>query len=201
MKAIFFPGQTPVPPRSGTWILDLSHDPIWAIWSAEVRKFHQHHDRIAHRCLSQDLTDDKSTLVQVMAWCHQATSHYLNQCWSRSMPWHGTSKPQWVNCTKLCLQTYNSHKTPHTCEGKLWGVYCKYFKDSLPVPSRACKLSNCSMYALSDSSPSPEGEPSAGPPNPFSAPFMKICLQQNQPCNEYLSSNSGRAQLGPISMG
>ena len=23
---------------------------------------------------------DKSTLVQVMAWCHQATSHYLNQC-------------------------------------------------------------------------------------------------------------------------
>ena len=37
---------TPVPPRSGTWILDLSHDPIWAIWLAEVRKFHQHHDRI-----------------------------------------------------------------------------------------------------------------------------------------------------------
>ena len=25
--------------------------------------------------------DDKSTLVQVMAWCRQATSHYLNQCW------------------------------------------------------------------------------------------------------------------------
>ena len=24
-----------------------------------------------------DLTDDRSTLVQVMAWCHQATSHYL----------------------------------------------------------------------------------------------------------------------------
>ena len=44
----FFPGQTPVPPRSGTWILDLSHDPIWAIWLAEVRKFHQHHDRITY---------------------------------------------------------------------------------------------------------------------------------------------------------
>ena len=28
----------------------------------------------------QDLTDDKSTLVQVMAWCRQAKSHYLNQC-------------------------------------------------------------------------------------------------------------------------
>ena len=27
--------------------------------------------------MPQDLTDDMSTLVQVMAWCHQATSHYL----------------------------------------------------------------------------------------------------------------------------
>ena len=26
-------------------------------------------------------TDGKSTLVKVMAWCHQATSHYLSQCW------------------------------------------------------------------------------------------------------------------------
>ena len=26
------------------------------------------------------LTNGKSTLVQVMAWCHQATSHYLSQC-------------------------------------------------------------------------------------------------------------------------
>ena len=43
---LFFPGQTPVPSRSGTWILDLSHDLIWAIWLAEVWKFHQHHDRI-----------------------------------------------------------------------------------------------------------------------------------------------------------
>ena len=32
-----------------------------------------------------DLTDDKSTLVQVMAWCRQASSHYLSQCWSRSV--------------------------------------------------------------------------------------------------------------------
>ena len=34
--------------------------------------------------MSLDFTDDQSTLVQVMAWCRQATSHYLNQCWSRS---------------------------------------------------------------------------------------------------------------------
>ena len=30
--------------------------------------------------LSPVLTDDKSILDQVMAWCRQATSHYLSQC-------------------------------------------------------------------------------------------------------------------------
>ena len=29
--------------------------------------------------MAQYSTDNKSTLVQVMAWCHQATSHYLKQ--------------------------------------------------------------------------------------------------------------------------
>ena len=32
-----------------------------------------------------DLTVDKSTLVQVIAWCYQVTSHYLSPCWLRSM--------------------------------------------------------------------------------------------------------------------
>ena len=38
--------------------------------------------------MSLDVTgpsDDKSTMVQVMAWCHQATGLYLNQCWPRSL--------------------------------------------------------------------------------------------------------------------
>ena len=35
--------------------------------------------------MSLDFTDDQSTLVQVMVWCHQATSHYLSQCWPRSL--------------------------------------------------------------------------------------------------------------------
>ena len=43
---LFLPGQTPVLPRSSTWILDLWHEPIWAIWLAEVSIFHQNHDRI-----------------------------------------------------------------------------------------------------------------------------------------------------------
>ena len=35
--------------------------------------------------MSYNLTNEKSTLVQVMAWCPQATSHYLNQCGPRSL--------------------------------------------------------------------------------------------------------------------
>ena len=36
---------------------------------------------IAITWMPQHLTDHKATLVQVMAWRHQATSHYLSQCW------------------------------------------------------------------------------------------------------------------------
>ena len=42
------------------------------------------------------ISDDKSTLIQVMAWCRQATSHYLNQCWPGSLPPYGVTRPQWV---------------------------------------------------------------------------------------------------------
>ena len=46
--------------------------------------------------MPQDLTDDKSALIQVMAWCRQATSHYLNQCWPRSSTPYGVTRHQWV---------------------------------------------------------------------------------------------------------
>ena len=67
--------------------------------------------KIALRWMSMDLTDDKSTLVQVMAWCRQATSHYLSQCWHRFTSPYGITRPQWVNIiikikesiTKLCV--------------------------------------------------------------------------------------------------
>ena len=45
------------------------------------------------RWMPLDLADDKSTLVQVMAWCRQATSHYLSQCWPRPMLPYGIYRP------------------------------------------------------------------------------------------------------------
>ena len=47
--------------------------------------------------MSLDFTDDQSSLVQVMAWCRQATSHYLSQCWPRSLSPYGVIRPQLVN--------------------------------------------------------------------------------------------------------
>ena len=53
---------------------------------------------ITLRWMSQGRTDDKSTLVQVMA-----TSHYLSQCWPRSMSPYGVTRPQWVNRKSVML--------------------------------------------------------------------------------------------------
>ena len=50
----------------------------------------------ALRWMPRDLTDDKSRLVQVMAWSRQATSHYLSQCWLSSLSPYGVTKPQCV---------------------------------------------------------------------------------------------------------
>ena len=60
---------------------------------------------------AQDLTDDQSTLVQVMAWCHQATSHYLSQCWHRSLSLYDVTRPQWVKDTYLVGRTSQKNKT------------------------------------------------------------------------------------------
>ena len=40
---------------------------------------------------SLNFTDDKSMLVQVMAWCRQATSHHLSHCWPSSIYRHMVS--------------------------------------------------------------------------------------------------------------
>ena len=57
---------------------------------------------IAQIWMSVDFTDGQSTLVQVMAWCLQATSHYLSQCWLRSKLPYGVTRPHWVNKYTQC---------------------------------------------------------------------------------------------------
>ena len=56
---------------------------------------------MVHRWIPKNCIDDKSTLVQAMAWCLQVTSHYLNQCWPISILPYGVTRPQLVNSLAL----------------------------------------------------------------------------------------------------
>ena len=58
--------------------------------------------KIVLKWMPMDFTDGKSTLVQVKAWCHQATSHYLSQCWPRCLSPYGIIRPQWVHSLWPC---------------------------------------------------------------------------------------------------
>ena len=51
--------------------------------------------------MSRDITDDKSTLVQVMVWCRQAPNHYLNQSRPKSTSPYCVTGPQCVNHSVL----------------------------------------------------------------------------------------------------
>ena len=64
----------------------------------------------AQRWMLQNTFDVKSTLVQVMVWCRQAASHYLNLCWLRSIsPW--VTRPKWV---KLFLKFHQLKHISYT---------------------------------------------------------------------------------------
>ena len=54
------------------------------------------HSETASDWMSQNLTNEKSTWIHVMVWWRQAISHYLSQCWPRSMSPYGIAKPQYV---------------------------------------------------------------------------------------------------------
>ena len=77
--------------------------------------------------MSLDFIDGQSTLVQVMAWCHQAASHYLSQCWPRSLSPYGVTRPQWVNheldsCDLFIVEART--KPPRNCDQSGRGKDC-----------------------------------------------------------------------------
>ena len=72
---------------------------------------------IALRRMSQNTFHDKSTLVQVMAWCRQATSHNPSQCWLNSTSPYGVTKPQWIDPgIQRGMQMLTKRRSPrHIC--------------------------------------------------------------------------------------
>ena len=60
--------------------------------------------QIALRWKPQNLINERSTLVQIKAWCCKATSCCLCQWWPTSMSSYGVTRPQWVN--PLCANLF-----------------------------------------------------------------------------------------------
>ena len=87
------------------------------------------------RWMPQDLTDDKSKLVQVMAWCPQATSHYLNQCWPRPPTPYGVTGPQWVN--------HGEHRLHFSLFGFKRGCQLKICMEEIKVKILNCHANTC----------------------------------------------------------
>ena len=64
------------------------HDFYCILWLKSSKYSVKFHSVVIHIWLS---------LVQVMAWCRQATSHYLNLWWQRPRKPYFVIRPQWVN--------------------------------------------------------------------------------------------------------
>ena len=81
--------------------------------------------------MSLDFNDDQPTLVQLVAWCCQATSHYLSKYWPRSLSPYGVTRPQLVN-TCMCIFRYTT-----------WNAWIKLLSARCvivgrPIPSTSC---------------------------------------------------------------
>ena len=64
--------------------------------------------------------NEKSVLLLVMVWCRQATSHYLNQCWTRSILPYGVTRPQWVHRQAWVYCKSNSQVSVNKPLQKTW---------------------------------------------------------------------------------
>ena len=89
-------------------------------------------NEVAIRWMSLDFTKGKSTLVQVMAWCRQATSHYLSQCWPRSLSPYGVTRTQ---CVKFVL--------PQVTPGWSHSLHCRPFRMRWARSWRTLTRSSC----------------------------------------------------------
>ena len=101
-----------------------------------------------------DLKDDKSTLLQVMACCRQATSHYLKQWWPSSTPPCSVTRPQWIELILWIDIWYTS------CEIGFWWVWQNHIDGKstlLQVMAWCCQAASHYLSQCWPSSKSPYG--------------------------------------------
>ena len=102
--------------------------------------------KIALRWMPLYLTDDKSTLVQIMVWCRQATSHYLSQWWLSPLSPYGVTRPQWVNHSLQCYFTGDMVIIR-------WPQYCPNTSDATPKNNQTKKWLRRLIYDIDISIP------------------------------------------------
>ena len=81
-----------------------------------------------------------------MAWCHQADSRYLSQCWPRSMLPFGVTWPQWVNTLR-----FKQHIQMHFSYEK----FCNLFVHKVPIDNNST-LVQIMAWCLFGTMPVPE---------------------------------------------
>ena len=101
------------------------------------------HCDIALKWMPRNLTSEKSTLVQIMAWYH-ATSHYLDQCWPRPMSPYVTIRSQTGNIwdpTDGLPHIWKTWKTP--CN-----TFCTFWQIDVDIgPQSGCHLSQLDKHS------------------------------------------------------
>ena len=91
---------------------------------------------IGLRRITEHLAHNQSILVQAMAWCRQETSHYMSQCWQRSLSPCGITRLQCVIISALlALCAGNSPvpvKSPHKGQWRralIFSLICAWIND------------------------------------------------------------------------
>ena len=97
------------------------------------------HCDIALRRVPQNLTIEKSTLVQVMAWYLQATSHYLSQCWPRwYMSPYSSTRPKMNYSLTPSLAVWYKTQVGYS---QNFGHYCNQPFYEIEVEQLKCNIS------------------------------------------------------------
>ena len=75
--------------------------------------------------MPQDLIDHELIFFQIMAWWHQATKHYLMQCWPMSLMSCGVTGTQWVNSSPpsvACMHQWTGSALVQIMACRLFGA-------------------------------------------------------------------------------
>ena len=125
------PGLKRLVSDSSCWIISLINSMIPercdSNFKSIIFKIITHNSSLDTRCKIAPRwmlrPNEKSAIIQIMAWYLEKTNHYLSRCWPRSMSLHVITMTKWVNgrcpglselifCSCFCWRTVASVTPP-----------------------------------------------------------------------------------------